>query len=179
MRNLAKFVHVRKFGLVELWLLSKAPGPINLLPPFLGIASSHSKHSCTPLGEVVMYQRHSSANHKRGEKCAPKWPSPCTSDRSYMLQVAQVHLHHWLLAPACRQWPLLTCPRPVMPTRSFPGQIPKMVPTAKLVSTMDEPSRGSKATEKPSPPMSTGSGTSSLQAYFTTCCRCTVCHRSK
>jgi hypothetical protein len=41
----------------------------------------------------------------------------------------------------------------------------------KLVSTMEEPSRGSKATEKPSPSMSTGSGTSSLHAYLHTCCR--------
>lgn len=40
----------------------------------------------------------------------------------------------------------------------------------KLVSTMEEPSRGSKATEKPSPSMSTGSGTSSLHAYLHTCC---------
>ncbi len=39
----------------------------------------------------------------------------------------------------------------------------------KLVSTMEEPSRGSKATEKPSPPMSTGSGTSSEHAYLHTC----------
>jgi hypothetical protein len=52
------------------------------------------------------------------------------------------------------------------------------VPTVKLVSTMEEPSRGSKATEKPSPSMSTGSGTSSLHAYLHTCCgagHTTVC----
>ena len=42
--------------------------------------------------------------------------------------------------------------------------------TVKLVSTMEEPSRGSKATEKPSPSRSTGSGTSSLHAYLHTCC---------
>ena len=40
----------------------------------------------------------------------------------------------------------------------------------KFVSTMEEPSRGSNATEKPSPSMSTGSGTSSLHAYLHTCC---------
>jgi len=45
-----------------------------------------------------------------------------------------------------------------------------MVPTEKLVSTMEEPSRGSKATEKPDPPMSTGSGTSSEHAHLHTCC---------
>mmetsp|Transcript_30822 Transcript_30822/g.66153 ORF Transcript_30822/g.66153 Transcript_30822/m.66153 type:complete len:216 (+) Transcript_30822:701-1348(+) len=54
--------------------------------------------------------------------------------------------------------------RPVMPVSLPPGQTPKMVPTEKLVSTMEDPSSGSKATEKPSPPMGKGSGTSSLHA---------------
>ena len=63
-----------------------------------------------------------------------------------------------------------TWSRPVMPVSLSPGQTPKMVPTVKLVSTMEEPSRGSKATEKPDPCRSTGSGTSSLHAYFTLPC---------
>ena len=49
-----------------------------------------------------------------------------------------------------------------------PGQTPKMVPTAKLVSMMDEPSRGSKATEKPSPPIGSSVGVSSEEAVATT-----------
>mmetsp|Transcript_5376 Transcript_5376/g.16225 ORF Transcript_5376/g.16225 Transcript_5376/m.16225 type:complete len:224 (-) Transcript_5376:48-719(-) len=53
---------------------------------------------------------------------------------------------------------------PVTFVSSPPGQTPKIVPTEKLVSTIEEPSRGSKATEKPSPPIWSGSGTSSLQA---------------
>jgi len=56
-----------------------------------------------------------------------------------------------------------------MPVSFSPGHTPKMVPTEKLVSTMDDPSSGSNATQKPSPPTSTGSGTSSLQAYLHTC----------
>ena len=47
--------------------------------------------------------------------------------------------------------PALTWSRPVIPVSLSPGQTPKMVPTVKLVSTMEEPSRGSKATEKPEP----------------------------
>lgn len=39
--------------------------------------------------------------------------------------------------------------RPLMPTSRFPGHTPKMVPTAKFVSMMDDPSRGSNATEYP------------------------------
>ena len=40
---------------------------------------------------------------------------------------------------------------PVMPLSLSPGHTPKMVPTEKLVSTMELPSRGSKATLKPLP----------------------------
>lgn len=58
--------------------------------------------------------------------------------------------------------------RPEMPVSLSPGHTPKMVPTVKLVSTMEEPSRGSNATEKPEPPMSTASGTSSEHAYLQT-----------
>lgn len=46
---------------------------------------------------------------------------------------------------------LNTWSRPVTPTSLSPGQTPKIVPTVKLVSTMEEPSKGSKATLKPSP----------------------------
>ena len=58
----------------------------------------------------------------------------------------------------------------MIPLSWSPGHTPKMVPTVKLVSTMDEPSSGSNATLKPSPCKSTGSGTSSLHAYFTQPC---------
>jgi hypothetical protein len=37
--------------------------------------------------------------------------------------------------------------RPVMPVSLSPGHTPKIVPTEKLVSTIDDPSRGSKATQ--------------------------------
>lgn len=59
--------------------------------------------------------------------------------------------------------------RPVMSLSLSPGQTPKTVPTVKSVSTIELPSRGSKATEKPSPLQSTGSGISSLQAYLHAC----------
>ena len=39
--------------------------------------------------------------------------------------------------------------RPLTPTSRLPGHTPKMVPTAKLVSMIDDPSRGSNATEYP------------------------------
>lgn len=42
--------------------------------------------------------------------------------------------------------------RPLTPTSRLPGHTPKMVPTAKLVSMMDDPSRGSNATEYPCDP---------------------------
>lgn len=45
--------------------------------------------------------------------------------------------------------PAAASSRPVMPTSLLPGHTPKMVPTAKLVSMMDDPSRGSNATEYP------------------------------
>lgn len=44
-----------------------------------------------------------------------------------------------------------TWSRPVTPIKLSPGHTPKMVPTVKLVSTMEDPSRGSKATLNPSP----------------------------
>lgn len=46
---------------------------------------------------------------------------------------------------------MVTWSRPVTPMNLSPGHTPKMVPTVKLVSTMEEPSRGSKATTNPSP----------------------------
>lgn len=42
-----------------------------------------------------------------------------------------------------------TCSLPFLPTSSFPGQMPKMLPTAKLAPTMLLPSSGSKPTCKP------------------------------
>jgi len=73
--------------------------------------------------------------------------------RIFHLYVISVRFHTWS--------------RPVTPVSLSPGQTPKMVPTVKFVSTIEEPSRGSKATENPDPWRSTGSGTSSLQANFT------------
>lgn len=46
---------------------------------------------------------------------------------------------------------VFTWSRPVTPMSLSPGHTPKMVPTVKLVSTMDEPSSGSNATLNPSP----------------------------
>lgn len=41
----------------------------------------------------------------------------------------------------------ITCSLPVLPSSLSPGQTPKMLPTAKLASMIDEPSKGSKPTE--------------------------------
>ena len=46
-----------------------------------------------------------------------------------------------------------TCSRPVRPIKSGPDQIPKIDPTAKLASIMEEPSKGSKDTENPGFPV--------------------------
>mmetsp|Transcript_129878 Transcript_129878/g.224541 ORF Transcript_129878/g.224541 Transcript_129878/m.224541 type:complete len:305 (+) Transcript_129878:1811-2725(+) len=60
--------------------------------------------------------------------------------------------------------PAATMSRPVVPTIRLPGHTPKMVPTAKLQSTIDEPSSGSKQTAYPEPPYCTGTGFSSEHA---------------
>lgn len=58
------------------------------------------------------------------------------------------------------------CSSPRLPKSPFPGHIPTIVPTAKLASMIDEPSKGSKATENPSPvqPQSISTGFSSEAA---------------
>jgi hypothetical protein len=44
-----------------------------------------------------------------------------------------------------------TCSAPVLFRNPRPGHTPTIVPTAKLASTMEDPSKGSNATENPEP----------------------------
>ncbi len=60
-----------------------------------------------------------------------------------------------------------TWSRPVTPMSLSPGHTPKMVPTVKLVSTMDEPSRGSNATLNPSP--------THIHSFIQSC---SICHQA-
>ena len=107
------------------------------------IASQHStaQHAC----ECTLYNTLNNALHEILEH------------RVHYRRQSQVVLLSWCCS-STRRWGVgerrgggYSWSRPVTPTSLSPGHTPKMVPTVKLVSTMEEPSKGSKATLNPSP----------------------------
>mmetsp|Transcript_24231 Transcript_24231/g.71329 ORF Transcript_24231/g.71329 Transcript_24231/m.71329 type:complete len:238 (+) Transcript_24231:248-961(+) len=84
-------------------------------------------------------------------------PGELTSTNSKTLSASDVATSMEVRGPKVDRPAATTC-RPETPTRRSPDHTPQLAPTAKLTSTLDELSRGSKATEKPLPPTGISKG---------------------